>query len=72
MTDFAIRWSGLLLSIGAALLGTAIVMASFAPNMTQQLPPPLTLSFSLHPYYFCYPFQVCMLGKRMRQAGLAS
>ena len=39
MTKFAIRWSGLLLIIGAALLGTAIVMASFAPEQSQQLPP---------------------------------
>jgi hypothetical protein len=39
MKNLAIRWSGLLLIIGAALLGTAIVMASFAPEMTQQLPP---------------------------------
>jgi len=35
MTNIAIRWSGLLLIVGAALLGTAIVMASLAPDMTQ-------------------------------------
>ena len=39
MTNIAIRWSGLLLMIGAAFLGTAIVIASLAPEMTQQLPP---------------------------------
>ncbi len=39
MTNIAIRWSGLLLIIGAALLGTAVVLASFAPKITQQLPP---------------------------------
>jgi len=39
MTNIAIRWSGLLLIVGAALLGTAIVMASLAPDMTQ-LPRP--------------------------------
>jgi hypothetical protein len=39
MTNMAIRWSGLLLIISAALLGTAIVMASFTQEITQQLPP---------------------------------
>jgi hypothetical protein len=39
MSNIAIRWSGLLLIAGAALLGIAIVMASLAPEMTQQLPP---------------------------------
>ena len=39
MTNIAIRWSGLLLIIGAALLGSAILMASFTPEQGQQLPP---------------------------------
>lgn len=39
MTEIAIRWSGSLLILGAVLLGTAIVIASFAPETTQQLPP---------------------------------
>ena len=38
MSNIAIQWSGLSLIVGAALLGTAIVMASLAPKMTQQLP----------------------------------
>ena len=39
MTNIAIRWSGSLLIIGAALLGTAILLASLAPEQGQQLPP---------------------------------
>lgn len=39
MTNLAIRWSGLLLIVGAALFGAASVMASLAPRMTQILPP---------------------------------
>jgi hypothetical protein len=39
MSNIAIRWSGLLLIVGAALLVAALVMASFMPEITQQLPP---------------------------------
>ena len=39
MTNIAIRWGGLLLIVGAALLVVASVMASYVPARTQQLPP---------------------------------
>lgn len=39
MTDVAVRSSGVLLIVGAALLGTAIVMISFNPVVYQPLPP---------------------------------
>ena len=38
MKTIAIQWSGLLLIVGAVLLGAGLVTASFAPEMTQQLP----------------------------------
>ncbi len=43
MADIAIRWSGLLLIVGAALLGSAIVMASFRPVVNQLLSPRVSL-----------------------------
>jgi hypothetical protein len=39
MTNIAIRWSGLLLIVGAVFLGVAIVTASFIPEQNQPLPP---------------------------------
>jgi hypothetical protein len=39
MTNIAIRWSGLLLIVGAVFLGVAIVTASFMPEQNQPLPP---------------------------------
>jgi len=38
MKTIAIQWSGLLLIVGAVFLGAGLVTASFAPEMTQQLP----------------------------------
>jgi len=39
MKNIAIQWCGLLLIVGAALLVVALVMASFVPELNQQLPP---------------------------------
>lgn len=38
MTNTAIRWGGLLLIVGVALLVAALTIASSTPEMTQQLP----------------------------------
>jgi len=38
MTSFAIRWSGLLLIVGAALLVAALAIASTTPEMSQKPP----------------------------------
>ena len=39
MSNFAVRWSGLLLIVGVALLVAALTIASSTPEMSQQLPP---------------------------------
>ena len=39
MVNTVIRWSGLLLIVGAALLVTALLIALSTPEITQQLPP---------------------------------
>ncbi len=39
MSDIAIRWSGLLLIVGAALHGVGRVILSFTPELRQPLPP---------------------------------
>lgn len=39
MSNIAIRWSGLLLIVGAALLVAALFIALSTPEITQQLPP---------------------------------
>jgi hypothetical protein len=43
MADIAVRLSGILLIAGAVLLGTAIVVVSFAPVVNQPLPPRVSL-----------------------------
>jgi hypothetical protein len=43
MTDAALRLGAILLIVGAALLGTAIVMVSFTPVMTRPLSPRVSL-----------------------------
>lgn len=43
MADVAIRWSGLILILGAALFATAIVMISFKPVVSQPFPPTIGL-----------------------------
>ncbi len=45
MADTATRWSGLLLMVGAALLGAAIVRISFNPVFNQQFTPGVSLLF---------------------------
>jgi len=39
MTRIAVHWGGLLLIVGAALFGAALVVVSFAPDVTGPLPP---------------------------------
>jgi hypothetical protein len=41
MAKIAVRWSGLVQIAGAALLGTALVLLSFAPEMNRRPLPPL-------------------------------
>lgn len=43
MDDLAIRWSGLILILGAALFATAIVMISFKPVVSQPFSPTIGL-----------------------------
>ena len=43
MTNTAIRWSGLLLIVGAAFFGTAVVMISFNPVVNQLMSPRISL-----------------------------
>lgn len=43
MVDMAIRWSGFVLILGAALFGVAVVMVSFKPVVNQALSPDVCL-----------------------------
>jgi hypothetical protein len=43
MAEIAFRWSGILLLVGAALLGVAIVIISLKPVMGQPLSPGASL-----------------------------
>jgi hypothetical protein len=43
MADIALRWSGILLIVGASLLATAIVRISFTPVVNQPIPPRISL-----------------------------
>lgn len=43
MSEITFRWSGFLLIVGAALLGTAIVMVSLNPVVNQPLSPRISL-----------------------------
>ena len=43
MADTAVRWSGLLLIVGAVLLGAAIVRLSFSPVLGQQFTPGISV-----------------------------
>jgi hypothetical protein len=47
MFDIALRLSGLILLVGAVLLGTAIVLVSFTPVINQAFPPRVGLLFLL-------------------------
>ena len=67
MANTAIRWSGLLLIIGAALFGTSVVMISFNPVVNQPLSPRISLLLLLS--------SICLLlslpAMYARQAGAA-
>ena len=67
MIDIAIRWSGLLLIIGAALFGTAVVIISFKPVVNQSFSPIASLLLLLA--------SVCLLlslpGMYFKQADVA-
>ncbi len=47
MADIAVRLSGIVLIVGAALLGMAIVLVSFTPVVNQRFPPRISLLFLL-------------------------
>jgi hypothetical protein len=47
MIEIAVRLGGVILIVGAALLGIAIVMVSFAPVINQPVPPRVSLLFLL-------------------------
>jgi hypothetical protein len=52
MAEIAFRWSGILLMVGAALLGVAIVIISLKPVMNQVFSPGISLLFLISSIFF--------------------
>ena len=60
MANFAIQWSGLLLIVGAALFGVAVVMISLKPVVNQVMSPGTSLLLFLSSMCLLLLYLACL------------